>query len=293
VKVETGPAGYSTSMRKIIASGAVAAVALTGLAVIGQPPAADAASKVSAKTLLKKLPVKSERNRGYSRAKFKHWIDADRDSCDTREEVLIAESKTRARTGSGCRVVKGKWVSVYDGKRTRNSSKFDVDHRVPLAESWGSGAKSWNSSTRKRFANDLGYAPSLIAVSASSNRSKGARDPSEWMPKASNRCQYASQWVAVKYRWRLSVDKPEKRALKRQLNNCSAKQVKVVKPARAHIKKGSGGGGGGQAPGSGGTDRRYDYCYQAKDAGLGPYKKGRDAEYYWYRDADKDGIVCE
>jgi hypothetical protein len=52
-------------------------------------------------------------------------------------------------------------------------------------------------------------------------------------------------------------------------------------------------GGGGQAPGSGGTDRRYDHCYQVKDAGLGPYKQGRDAEYYWYRDADKDGWVCE
>lgn len=76
---------------------------------------------------------------------------------------------------------------------------------------------------------------------------------------------YASQWVAVKYRWRLSVDKREKRALKRQLNKCSAKQLKVTKPARASIGKGS---TGGHDPGTNSTDRRYNYCYNLKAAGL-------------------------
>ena len=43
----------------------------------------------------------------------------------------------------------------------------------------------------------------------------------------------------------------------------------------------------------GGTDPNFDYCYQANDAGYGPYFEGQDPEYQWYDDADHDGEVCE
>jgi hypothetical protein len=56
-----------------------------------------------------------------------------------------------------------------------------IDHVVPLAEAWRSGAAAWNADQRERFANDL-VDPQLIAVSASSNRSKGDQDPAEWKP---------------------------------------------------------------------------------------------------------------
>jgi len=45
-------------------------------------------------------------------------------------------------------------------------------------------------------------------------------------------------------------------------------------------------------PSGGGTDPRFDYCYNATDAGYGPYYEG-DTEYGWYDDADNDGVVCE
>ena len=32
---------------------------------------------------------------------------------------------------------------------------------------------------------------------------------------------------------------------------------------------------------------------EAKANGYGPYYKGEDEEYWWYTDADSDGIVCE
>lgn len=50
-----------------------------------------------------------------------------------------------------------------------------------------------------------------------------------------------------------------------------------------------------QAPASsgGGTDPRFSYCYEANDAGYGPYYQGQDPEYDWYDDADNDGEVCE
>lgn len=43
----------------------------------------------------------------------------------------------------------------------------------------------------------------------------------------------------------------------------------------------------------GGTDPMFDYCYEAVDAGYGPYYQGQDPEYNWYDDADGDGAVCE
>jgi hypothetical protein len=45
--------------------------------------------------------------------------------------------------------------------------------------------------------------------------------------------------------------------------------------------------------GSGSTDPRFSYCYEANDAGYGNYQRGVDPEYDWYRDSDSDGWVCE
>jgi hypothetical protein len=79
---------------------------------------------------------------------------------------------------------------------------FDIDHLSPLAEAWDSGAWAWDADTRMRYADDLDDPRSLIAVSASANRSKGDQDPAEWMPPAASyACTYITDWVAVKTRW--------------------------------------------------------------------------------------------
>lgn len=46
-------------------------------------------------------------------------------------------------------------------------------------------------------------------------------------------------------------------------------------------------------PPSTGNDPKFSTCGAANAAGYGPYYKGRDPEYYWYQDRDKDGVVCE
>ena len=177
------------------------------------------ASNLSA--LLSQLSVAPESNDGYDRSLFKHWIDADGDGCDARDEVLIAESITQVSVGSGCSIRGGTWVSAFDLMETRNPSDFDIDHLVPLKEAWGSGAWQWDSTTREAFANDLDFDLSLIAVSASSNRSKSDRDPAEWLPKNTDYwCAYAVSWVQVKIRWNLSIDQAEKSKLSDLAESC-------------------------------------------------------------------------
>ncbi|MFP5253074.1 MAG: excalibur calcium-binding domain-containing protein [Actinomycetes bacterium] len=264
-------------------------LAATGLAATTTANAAAVTADVSKRLYyaIEQLPLAQEARVGYARAKFRHWVDADGDCRDTRDEVLAAESKVPVR---GCDVQRGLWVSYYDRATTRDSGSFDVDHLVPLAEAWDSGARRWNAATRQRFANDLRDPRSLVAVTASSNRSKSDRDPAEWMP-ATGRCKYVRQWVAVKVRWQLKVDRAEKRALRHHASGCKDSTIRVQ---RAAIRTGgTSGGGGASTPAGGGLDPRFSTCTEARSRGYGPYYQGRDTEYGWYIDADSDGVVCE
>ena len=186
--------------------------------------------------LLARLLTAPEHAAGYDRALFVHWIDADKDGCSTRAEVLIAESRTTATIGTSCAVT-GSWRSAYDGLTTTRASTFDVDHVVALKEAWDSGAWSWTSARRRSYANDLGDSRSLRAVAAASNRSKSDKDPAQWLPTLTSfRCTYAREWVVVKVRWSLSVDTLERAALKRILTACPEVTATVaVIPAASSI----------------------------------------------------------
>lgn len=176
---------------------------------------------IAVEELLAGLIVAEEVRGGYERDLFKHWIDDDRDGCNTRFEVLIAESLVDVSVGPSCKL-SGAWLSLYDGVTTDDSGDFDVDHMVPLQEAWQSGAHGWSAELRARYANDLEHPQALIAVSASSNRSKGAKDPAEWLPPdASVHCGYAWDWVLVKTLWSLTVDQAELDALTRILSGCA------------------------------------------------------------------------
>jgi len=167
------------------------------------------------------LRIEPERGDGYDRDLFRHWVDADGDGCDTRKEVLIAESLEPVQTGSKCVILSGRWYSIYDNTETTDSSRFDIDHVVALKEAWDSGAWNWSADQRREFANDLSQPYFLIAVSASSNRSKSDRDPAEWLPSnTAYRCEYVRVWVQVKRAWNLSVDQAEHDAIRNILANC-------------------------------------------------------------------------
>jgi Protein of unknown function (DUF1524)/Excalibur calcium-binding domain len=265
----------------LIAAGLLAAMP-TAAQAGARSESATAMVSVRLRTAIRQLPVRRETGAGYDRDKFRHWVDADGDCRDTRDEVLAAESRVRVR---GCDVRRGRWFSYYDRRTWRNSGDVDVDHLVALAEAWDSGAKRWNARTRQRFANDLGDRRSLVAVTDNVNMSKSDRDPSEWMPRF-GKCTYVNQWTAVKTRWSLRVNRAEKRALMRQARRCANVRLHVRK-ARV-VRRGD-----GRRPGGGGTDPRFATCEEANNHGYGNYRRGRDREYDWYTDGDSDGVACE
>jgi len=165
------------------------------------------------------LTVAEDKLTGYDRSLFKHWIDADKDGCDTRAEVLIEEAIVKPKVGPKCKLTGGKWLSAYDGKTVTNSSLLDIDHVVPLAEAWRSGAWNWTPAERQSFANELESSRVLIAVTLSTNRSKGDRDPSLWMP-TKERCNYTQEWLAIKYKFSLTVDPIEAIKLRELITEC-------------------------------------------------------------------------
>ena len=169
------------------------------------------------------LAVAAEHRDGYDRDRWAHWSDLDGDGCDTRREVLLDEAIVAPAVGEGCRLSGGVWLSAYDGAVEEGSGRgFDVDHLVPLYEAHKSGGHSWSAERRELYANDLGHPDALIAVSASSNRRKGASDPAEWLPDDIDvHCWYSAAWIEVKARWSLSVDPAEKAALEGLLASCS------------------------------------------------------------------------
>ena len=190
----------------------------------------DSATAGLALTLLGEIRIVPEHDSGYSRDDWRHWIDSDGDGCDTRQEVLETESIEPVSHQTGrCRVSDGAWISPYDNQDFTNPSDLDIDHLVPLAEAHESGGWAWDSDTRRAYANDLSDARHLIAVSATSNRSKGAKDPNNWLPSnESYHCQYVSDWIAVKYRWTLAMDESEFEFLTELLSGkCEGLQISL------------------------------------------------------------------
>lgn len=179
----------------------------------GSGSAKDSVKQLDGLTVIAKAGSMS----GYSREKFPHWKSTGK-NCDVRDSVLERDG-TKIKL-SGCNVVAGTFKSVYDDKTLTSPSQVDIDHMVPLAAAWRTGAAKWTTEQRGAFANDLDR-PQLVAVSAGSNRSKGDQDPSTWKPPAQDEwCSYAQSWITVKSYYKLSVLQKEKDALKEMLGTC-------------------------------------------------------------------------
>ena len=148
----------------------------------------------------------------YDRSEFPHWDDEDGDGMNTRLEILSIEKVGNIGWYSRW---DGEW---YAGEGGLSAPRFDIDHIVSLKEAWQSGADEWSASDKDTFADDM---LNLTAVTASSNRSKGAKDASEWLPsEASGKCYLLIRVIQVKTKWSLSIDQDEYTALKELTESC-------------------------------------------------------------------------
>ena len=130
----------------------------------------------------------------YNRDDWQHWIDADGDCQDTRQEVLIEESVTPVVfvDSRNCRVLTGTWRDAYSGIVYTDPGQLDVDHLVPLENAHRSGGWAWSRERKRDYANDLIDRNNLTAVYLSLNRQKGSQTPATWKPPdRAGWCAYA------------------------------------------------------------------------------------------------------
>jgi hypothetical protein len=203
---------------------AAAALAVTPLTA---PAPAHAAETLPLAEAVERLPLALEDRTGYDRDLFKHWnAGQHRDGCDTRKEVLIHEAVDKPTVGPRCRLTGGRWWSYYDAAVQSNVTDLDIDHMVPLAEAWDSGASAWTPERREAYANDQGAEESLVAVTDNVNQAKGDKDPAEWMPPAADvHCRYVAEWMGTKLRWSLTADGAEVAALREAATGCPLQTV--------------------------------------------------------------------
>ncbi|HET6938303.1 MAG TPA: HNH endonuclease family protein [Nocardioides sp.] len=240
--------GDGLSTRRAALTGLAAVLVLAGCAATptGTPPAPaphvvtaspsipppPVGSGAEARTELGTLRVAPRRPPvGYVRDAFgTPWLDTDGNGCNQRDDVLLRDvvpGTVRYAPQGRCDhdVLAGTWLDPYTGrtlvftdlKDPRQAEAIQIDHLVPLAEAWSSGASRWDAGRRSQFANDLAE---LLAVDGPTNASKGDDDPAAWRPRKAFQCTYAVRWIGTKSRWQLTVDRPEKRALVQMLGYC-------------------------------------------------------------------------
>lgn len=182
---------------------------------------------------LRNLDVAPAAKVSYDRSQWRQWDNVT--GCWTvREQVLYQDAikngaltlldQDKQRTTNvrnACYITGGDWVDPYTGQKFTNPEDLDIDHMVPLGYAAAHGGQAWSSSKKEDYANAYKDAGHLLSVSASANRSKSDKGPSEWKP--SNKaywCQYAIDWVEVGTKWKLSVTKADKAALSEMLSTC-------------------------------------------------------------------------
>ena len=181
----------------------------------------------AARTKLGQLVVKADGPMtGYSRDLFPHWRDAStwgwpvapNDKCNSRNAALYRDG-AGVKMSSTCTNLTGTWVDPYSAKKFDAASDMDIDHMVPLAEAYRSGARTWTTTERTAYANDP-----LVLVSSWDrlNQAKGDKGPEAWKPtNTAAYCNYAIRWVAVKKKYALTVSTDEKTTLTSMLKGCA------------------------------------------------------------------------
>lgn len=268
-------------------------------------PTGPSPSGIPAATALDALTVRGRAPlTGYDRARFgAAWLDADRNGCDTRNDVLslLLTAVTYKSGTRSCVVLEGDLEDPYTGADIHfvrgPGALVDIDHVVSLADVWVTGGSAWDVNQRAAVANDP---MNLLAVDASANRQKGDGDAATWLPPAHGyRCAYVARQIGVKVKYGLWVTPAEKTAMGRVLATCRGQMVPGDSGAPVRVaQKITDPGPRTQLEPE--TTRRsrhegsnsYRDCAAARAAGAAPVHRG-DPGYGPHLDGDGDGTACE
>ena len=185
----------------------------------------------------------------------------------------------------------GRIYGPYTGTHFAGRGETDIEHMVATSEAHDSGLCAASAATRARFARDL---DNLTLASPRVNRhEKKAKDGAEWLP-ARNACWFAARVVAVRQKYRLTVDAREAEGLDAVFAGCAATDL-VVYASSAESA----------APASQSEESAVDAlarwddngngritCAEARRHGIAPVARTHPA-YEFMRDGDGDGVVCE
>lgn len=166
---------------------------------------------------------------GYTRAQFgQAWTDDvdvedGHNGCETRDDIL-ARDMTGVTLSGTCKVMSGTLADPYTAsvlsfvRGPETSSLVQIDHLVPLANVWISGAQSWDPAERKQIANDP---MNLLAVDGSTNEAKSSYAADQWVPpNTAFDCIYVKKQVMVKNKYHLTVTAAEKQVMQAYYGRC-------------------------------------------------------------------------
>ena len=193
----------------------------------------------------------------------------------------------------------GRIYGPYTGRYFASTRQTDIEHIVAVSEAHDSGLCAADRTTRRRFASDpLNLTLAGPAVNRCGPAGKCHFDAADWLPPV-NRCWFAGRIVAVKRKYRLTVDRLEAAALERVLSDCSSTDMvfatgqSMPAPAKPKARPPAASGDSADAL------RLYDdnrngriTCSEARRHGIAPVPRGHPA-YRYMRDGDGCGVVCE
>ena len=181
----------------------------------------------------------------------------------------------------------GRIYGPYTGRHFAGRGETDIEHMVAASEAHDSGLCAADAATRARFARDL---DNLTLASPRVNRhEKKAKDAAQWLP-AKNQCWFAARVVAVRQKYRLTVDAREVAVLA----GCPSTDLVVYAPsaeAPAPTAQAEEGVVDALARWDDNRNGRIT-CKEARAHGIAPVHRGHPA-YQYMRDGDGDGMVCE
>ena len=161
------------------------------------------------------------------------WVTANDGTCqNTRAKVLMRQSQVPVTfNDGGCTVVNGQWQDPYSDQQYTQASDLQIDHVVPLKNSYMNGGWQWDAYKRCLYANFLANDFHLLAVNGHDNMKKGDNGPDQFMPEnQAFSCKYLSIWLKIKLIWNLALPPSEAQAIEQlaQQNHCDTSALSMA-----------------------------------------------------------------